>query len=142
MANGQLTKGVELYMATIATPPTPQSFVAGDKVANLQNFPDLIGTPSTIDLTTLDSEQVEYILGLPDVGGLMSFTFLYDKTVYKTFDDAKGIHKAFQVKFPDGVTFSWTGYVIPSVIGKGANDALQFNANISADSKITVGYPA
>lgn len=133
MANGRLTKGVELYMC--ADDATPAST---DKVANLQNFPDLIGTPSTVDVTTLDSEQVEYILGLPDVGGLMSFTFLYDKSIYKKFHDAIGTHKKFQVKFPDSVTFTWTGYVTPSIIGKGANDALQFNANISADSKITV----
>ena len=132
---GSLTKGVKLSMATIAN---PQTFVAGDVVANLQEFPDILGQPENVDVTTLDDSFRHYIPGIRDVGGVMSFTFLYDKTTFKKFNDAVGVHKAFQLEFPDSVKISWEGYVVPSIIGKGVNDALQFSANITADSDFTI----
>ena len=132
---GLLTKGVELYMVAYADSPT---FASGDKVANLQEYPDILGTPENVDVTTLDDGFRHYIPGIRDVGGVMSFTFLYDKTIFKKFNDAVGVHKSFQVKFPDGATITWGGYVVPSIIGKGVNDAIQFTANITADTDFTV----
>lgn len=132
---GLLTKGVTLAMVDYAASPT---FATTDVVANLQEFPDLLGEPETVDVTTLDDSYRHYILGIQDVGGAMGFTFLYDKTTFKKFNDAVGVHKSFQIKFPDNVTFTFGGYVAPSIIGKGVNDALQFTASIVADTDITV----
>ena len=48
---GTLSKGVKLYIATIPGEGTPSW---GTALANLQEFPDLLGEPETVDVTTLD----------------------------------------------------------------------------------------
>ena len=140
-----LTKGVELYMKAFDETKTVAEQVAGvastDKVANLQEYPDLLGNVETVDVTTLDDDFRHYIPGIRDVGGAMGFTFLYEKTIFSTFNTAKDTHQLFQVKFPDGVKFSWGGYVVPSIMGKGVNDAIQFSANITADTDFEVTFP-
>jgi len=133
---GTLSKGVTLSMVAYNASP---SFTDSDIIADLQEFPDLLGEPETVDVTTLADSYRHYIQGIRDVGGNMGFTILYSKAVFKTVNDAVGVHKSFQLKFPDNVTFTWGGYVAPSVIGKGVNDALQFTANITADTDITIG---
>lgn len=94
------------------------------------------------DVTTLDDDFRHYILGIQDVGGVMNFTFLYEKTVLSTLNGYKGVHKAFKVEFPDGVNFTWEGYCAPSVVGKGVNDALQINLGVVADTDIEINFPS
>ena len=138
---GYLTKGVALHMTAYNASPV---FSDSTIVANLQEFPDLIGAPEQVDITCLEDSNRRYIPGIKDVGGSMSFTFLYEKTIFKKFYDVSdypghpGVRQSFQVEFPDGVKIGWSGYVNPSIIGKGVNDALQFSANIVADSDFTV----
>ena len=136
---GYLSKGVRLNMTAYSASP---SFSDSTIVANLQEFPDLLGTPEQVDVTCLEDANRRYIPGIKDVGGVMSFTFLYEKSIFKTFKDAEGSRQSFKIDFPDGVGISFSGYVAPSIIGKGVNDALQFSANITADSEFTVSYPA
>ena len=133
---GLLSKGVTLSMVAYASSPT---FTDSDVVADLQEFPDILGEPENVDVTTLADSYRHYIPGIRDVGGSMGFTFLYSKALFGTFNSAVDVHKSFQLKFPDGMTITWGGYVTPSIIGKGVNDALQFTANITADTDFTIG---
>lgn len=54
---GTLSKGVKLYITNIpeGTNVKPENVSSwGTALANLQEFPDLLGEPETVDVTTLD----------------------------------------------------------------------------------------
>lgn len=111
------------------------------EVPDLQDFPDLMGTPNKIETTTMKSTSRTYVPGLKDPGD-MAFNFLYsgmeEGTNYATLksaQDAKST-KYFQLVFPDGSGFAWQGQVALSVPGKGIGEALQFTANITPTSEI------
>ena len=133
---GQLSKGVTLgYRAAGST----GSYTT---LANLQEFPDLLGEPENVDVTTLADSYRHYIPGIQDVGGNMAFTFLYTKSGLTTVNGLTG-QQDFQLTIPAAgtesqATITWTGYMRPSIVGKGVNDAMQFTVNITADSDFTI----
>ena len=111
------------------------------EVPDLQDFPDLMGSPDKIETTTMKNTSRTYIPGLKDPGD-MAFNFLYsgmgESTNYaklKAVQDAKST-QYFQLVFPDGSGFVWQGKVSLSVPGKGIGEALQFTANITPTSEI------
>lgn len=141
MAGGKLSKGVTLAFAAHGT--------TGFKtIGNLQEFPDVLGEPETVDVTTLEDSYRHYIPGIQDVGGNMAFTFLYAPDVFSEVYGITGI-QSFKLTIPEapayGVTgttgamdITWDGYMRPSVVGKGVNDALQFTLNVSPTSDFKV----
>ena len=111
------------------------------EVPDLQDFPDLMGSPDKIETTTMKNTSRTYIPGLKDPGD-MAFNFLYsgmgESTNYaklKAVQDAKST-QYFQLVFPDGSGFVWQGKVSLSVPGKGIGEVLQFTANITPTSEI------
>ena len=111
------------------------------EVPDLQDFPDLMGSPDKIETTTMKNTSRTYIPGLKDPGD-MAFNFLYsgmgESTNYaklKAVQDAKST-QYFQLVFLDGSGFVWQGKVSLSVPGKGIGEALQFTANITPTSEI------
>lgn len=138
---GILSKGVELgYSKTI--PATTYT-----KIDNLQEFPDLGGNPSTVDVTTLEDSMMHYINGLKDTGEL-TFTFLYDNSgASSNYRVIRGLEEdgavvAWQVSFPDTTKVAFTGQVTTNITGKGVNEALQFTATIAINSDMTVTNPS
>lgn len=55
---GVLSKGVSLSMQAYADTPT---WADTNIVANLQEFPDLLGTPDAVDITCLADASRRYI---------------------------------------------------------------------------------
>lgn len=131
--DGLSTIGTILKMGAQSSSPT--------EVPDLQDFPDLMGSPDKIETTTMKNTSRTYIPGLKDPGD-MPFNFLYsgmgEGTNYaklKAVQDAKST-QCFQLVFPDGSGFAWQGQVSISVPGKGIGEALQFTANITPTSEI------
>ena len=89
-------------------------------------------------MTVLDDEYRHYISGIKDVGGLLTFEFLYETSVFNTLRSAEGASHTWAVDFPDGLSISWTG--VPSVImsGHGVNEALTFQLAVSIMTDFTV----
>lgn len=136
---GILSKGIKLgYSATGTTSYTD--------IPNLQEVPDLGGTPDQVDVTVLTDSVYHNINGIKNLGEL-AFTFLYDNSsetsnyrVLKGLED-DGTIVNWQVTFPDGTKFTFSGQVSVTVNGAGVNTALQFTATIALQSDITVTHP-
>ena len=145
------TAGITLGYAieTVAgTRPTTGYIIIPD----LQSVPDFDPAPNNIDVTTLaETEYMQYIPGLKDPGGAMSFGFRNTEllqTEWRTLvDDAEtgrlaGFETWFEVKVPELSNSFWFSGE-PSNLGLAAasvNSALTINGNITA-SKI-VGWGA
>jgi len=115
------------------------------EITDLQEIPDLGAAPETVEVTTLADSSRRYISGLKDYGEL-SFVFLYDNSAatsnYRVLKGLEGGIEEWQVKFPDGATFTFEGEVSTVIGGAGVNAALTFTANIALNSDITVVNPA
>lgn len=144
MATGILSEGIEFYYNPAdATATLPAS--GWVQVTDLQEIPDLGGTPDNVEVTTLDDASRRYIAGLKDYGDL-SFTFLYDNSSaasnYRVLKGFEGAVKWYQIELPDGTKFSFKAEVTTIVAGAGVNAALTFTANLALNSDITVTDPA
>jgi hypothetical protein len=103
----------------------------------LQEYPDLGGTPETVDATTFDDNNVTYINGLPDYGTL-EFTFLDDTGLegssYEKLLDIEDTEVTWQVTIPcqnskkKTFTFPGMGHLIEK--GSAPNGALQYGLSI------------
>src|SRR5699024_9372197 len=105
---GMLTKGITLgYKTTGGTAGTYTN------LPNLQTVPSLGGEIDKVETTVLSDASRTYINGLKDYGDL-EFGFVYDADqaqssfkMLKTIEDG-GTAAEFQVKFPDGSTFTFS----------------------------------
>lgn len=138
---GILSKGIELWYKTSNTSGSTYT-----QIANLQECPDLGGSAEKVDVTTLADGNYKYINGIKDFGDL-AFTFLYDNSgstsnyrVCRGLEEAGGI-VYWEVKFPDGTTFEFSGECSTTITGQAVNSAIQFTLNITLNSDIEVTNP-
>lgn len=138
--SGILSKGIKLgYSATKGNTYTD--------IPDLQECPQLGGAAEKVDVTTLTDGNYRYINGIKDFGDL-AFKFLYDNSsetsnyrVVKGLEDG-GTITYFQVTFPDGTKFEFSGQVSTEIDSAAVNAALTFTANITLNSEITVTNPS
>lgn len=137
---GLLSKGIKLGYKETSTATTYQD------IPNLQEIPDLGGSADKVDVTVLTDDNYKYINGIKDFGDL-SFTFLYDNSAsgsnYRTL---RGLEEAgnvvdWEVLFPDGTKFHFSGECSTAISGQGVNSAIQFTLNITLNSDIVVVNP-
>ena len=137
---GLLSKGIKLGYKTGSTATTYTD------IPNLQEIPDLGGAADKVDVTVLTDENYKYINGIKDFGDL-SFTFLYDNAgassnyrILRGLEDAGSVVD-WEVLFPDGTKFHFSGECSTTISGQGVNSAIQFTLNITLNSDITVTNP-
>ena len=112
---------------------------------NLQNVPELGGTPEKIDVTCLADQNKKYIDGVVDYGDL-EFTFLYDTDqTDSSYKKLRGLQEAkstdeYQITFPDGTTFSFSAQVSVRTGAAEVNGALTFTASFALQSEVEVDY--
>lgn len=134
MGTGTTSVGTILKMGATAGTLT--------EVPDLLDFPDMMGPPDKIEVTTIKDTQRKYKPGLKDPGD-MKFTFLFSdmKTGSNWADlaaaETAGTVKYFALVFPDGSSFTWQGTVSLSMPGKGIAEALSFVATIFPASTVT-----
>lgn len=140
VATGLLTKGIELAYATA-------SGGSYTKIDSLISTPDLGGDPNNIDVTTLDDGNYRYIPGLLDYGSL-DFTFLYDNSSAESnYRILRGLEESgdviyWQLTFPDGTAFTFSGQVTTKVSGGEPDNRIEFVASIALNSSMEVANPA
>lgn len=139
-----ITKGVSLAMVDYAENPT---FTDADILGDLTSFPSITGTPSALDCTTLADAFRHYVNGIRDNGGSLEFGFLYSAGLLNKLNTAANpsgnpVHKSFQLKFPDGVTLTFGGYVAPAIDGHGVDEVLTLTAVVTMDTDIDIDIPA
>lgn len=125
--SGLLSKGIKLSYKT--------SESSGFKtLKDLQEIPELGGTPNKVDVTTLDDEARAYINGLIEYGDL-SFKFLYDKNQFLELNALTGIID-WKVEFPDTLTATFSGESSVKINGEGVETATTYTLNLALSSKI------
>lgn len=125
--SGLLSKGIKLSYKTSET----GTFKT---LKDLQEIPELGGTPNKVDVTTLDDEARAYINGLIEYGDL-SFKFLYDKTQFLELNGLTGIID-WKIEFPDTLTATFSGESSVKIDGEGIESATTYTLNLALSSKI------
>lgn len=137
---GILSKGITLGYAVGST----ETYSI---IENLQSCPNLGGAAEKVDVTTLADGNYKYINGIKDFGDL-EFTFLYDNSgETSNYRIVRGLEEDgemvnWEVSFPDGTKFHFSGEVATATQGGDVNTALQFVATITLNSDIAVVNPA
>ena len=135
---GVLSKGIKFSYKKA------QAFV---EVPDLQEVPELGGSPEKVEITTLADSAKRYINGIKDFGDL-SFKFLYDnsgaESSYRIMSGLEAAGKAteFQIELPDGTSFEFSANVSTKIDGAGVNAPLTFSAELSLNSDMVITHPA
>ena len=106
-----------------------------EKVVDIKDFPDLIGEPDLIEVTTLSDSQVTNIPGIRS-SDMLTFTCNYTSTDYKNVNDEANKHLCYVLEFSDGSKFSWEGQHTCGMPGKGVNEVVEFTINIAASTAV------
>ena len=109
------------------------------KLVDITSFPDLIGTPERIDITSLSDSQRVYIAGIQDRDE-MTFNANYTSANYTAVHDCEGHEYYYAVYFgstgADG-KFEWVGDIRAGVAGGGVNEAVQMTVTCTPSTEIT-----
>jgi len=126
-------RGISTYKTYLMYRTT--STVSFSRVLDITSFPDLIGTPERIDITSLSDAQRVYIPGIQDRDD-MTFNANYTANNFQTVKSLEGNNYEYAVWFgatgdvgsetPTGSNgkFSWFGDIRAGVAGGGVNEAV------------------
>jgi len=115
------------------------------KLCCIKDYPDMGGTPSAIECTTLCDEQQRFVEGVKS-GEQLSFTANYTASDYSAIQALAGSTKKFGLWFgansggdPDGHDgkFEFEGTVSVSLVGKGVDEVREMTITITPSTKIT-----
>lgn len=123
---GMISKGITLKIGDLP-------------IAGLQSTPEISESKEKLETTTLANANKTYIDGLRDFGDSLSFTCLYLKEEFmavRALADGQG--KAVELKYPDGMTVSFTGSVSTVLSGAEVNAVLTYSIEITPMSDISI----
>lgn len=109
------------------------------KVVDITAFPDLIGTPERIDITTLSDGQRVYIPGISDRED-MTFNANYTAENFKAVHDLEENQYYYALFFGETGAegkFEWTGDVRAGVTGGGVNEAVGMTVTCTPSTEVT-----
>ena len=105
------------------------------KLIDITNYPDLGGTPSKLDTTTLSAEKFKTsILGLQEMPDL-TFEANYTDTDYSTLDAMTGV-QFFELEFSNGGSFKWKGELSVYAVGAGVDEVRKMMITLSAETEM------
>lgn len=99
------------------------------ELCRIKEFPDLIGTPNTIDITDLMDKQQSFILGITQ-SDILTFTANYTKTSYDAVEATANTPGFYALRLSDGSGWSWEGEHSTGIPGKGVDEAVEFTVNV------------
>lgn len=112
-----------------------ESAEAATKVVDIKDFPDLIGEPNTIEVTTLSDTQQVNILGLASAE-MLTFTCNYTSADFAAVKDQENTPLFYALEFSDGSKFTWQGQHTCGLPGKGVDEVVEFTINIAASTAV------
>lgn len=119
-----------------------------EKLVDIKDYPDIGGSPETLETTTLSDGMQTYINGIQS-SEAMEFTINYDSTTYDTIDALADTETAFAIWFggtesagvvtPTGSEgkFEFKGFISIRVSGKGVNEVREAVISIAPSTVIT-----
>lgn len=149
-----VVKAISTYKTYLMLGTTSGSSTTWAKLVDIVSYPDLRPEPETIDVTTLSDAMRQYIPGIMDPGGNLSFDMNYTPANYKAVNDLDdgAVHK-FAVWFgastsggvdtPDGSygKFEFDAYCKARVTGGGVNEKVSMAAVLTPNSDIKYVEP-
>ena len=105
------------------------------KVVDIKDFPDLMGSPETLQTTTLSDSAQTFINGIRSTEQ-MQFTCNYSKAEFAAVNDDAEKPLFYELSFSDGSKFTWQGQHSCSIMGKGVNEVIEFAINVSASTPV------
>ena len=118
-----------------------------EKLVDIKDYPDIGGSPETLETTTLSDGMQTYINGIQS-SEAMEFTINYDSTTYDTIDALADTETAFAIWFggtesagvvtPTGREgkFEFKGFISIRVSGKGVNEVREAVISIAPSTVI------
>lgn len=123
---GMISKGITLKIGDLT-------------VTGLQSTPEISESKEKLETTTLANANKTYIDGLKDFGDSLSFTCLYLKEEFMQVRGlADGEGKQVELKYPDGMTVTFTGSVSTVLSGAEVNSVLTYSIEITPMSDIEI----
>ena len=117
-----------------------------EKVIDIKDYPDMIGTPNMLDATTLSNTQEIQIAGIKRVGDGFQFTANYTLANYTRVKELEGHQYDYALWLggtsagvPDGHNgkFSWTGDITAGFPGKGVDEVQDMSITASPSTDVT-----
>lgn len=135
-SNALPAQGLQLKMNSAGSPSV---FVA---IPELVSFTGPGGSGQVIDVTNLDSEAVEKVMGLPDEGQLtFQINHVPTDDMHIALRAARAAHalRSFQIVFPDDgqTTYSFDGYVTGFSDTGGVNATVKASVTIEITGSVT-----
>lgn len=127
MAKAISTQNTRLYYGASLSSMT--------ELANIKDYPDLIGDPNLIDVTDLKDTQQSNINGIK-TSDTMQFTCNYTKETFKAVNEKSNTDGYYAIVFSDGSGFTWQGQHTVGVPGHGVDEAVEFTINITNTSDV------
>ena len=112
-----------------------ESSAAVEKVVDIKDFPDMIGTPETLETTTLSDSAQTFVNGIRSTEQLQ-FTCNFSKTDFSAVNDDAEKPLFYELSFSDGSKFTWQGQHTCGLPGKGVNEVIEFTINIAASTPV------
>lgn len=119
-----------------------------EKLVDIKDYPDIGGSPETLETTTLSDSMQTYINGIQS-SEAMEFTINYTSEVYDTISKMADIETDFAIWFGGTETggvvtptgdegkFSFKGFISIKVSGKGVNEVREAVISIAPSTVIT-----
>lgn len=119
-----------------------------EKLVDIKDYPDIGGSPETLETTTLSDSMQTYINGIQS-SEAMEFTINYESTTYDTIAAMADEEQEFAIWFGgtesagvvtptgDEGKFSFKGYISIRVSGKGVNEVREAVISIAPSTVIT-----
>lgn len=120
-----------------------------EKVIDIKDFPDLGGSPETLETTTLTNKMQTSIPGIQKMDAL-EFTCNYTLDDYKTLKALEGTETDYAVWFggteasgtvtPDGTNgkYAFKGYLSVYPVGGGVNEVVEMKVTITPSTEIAL----
>lgn len=137
----------EVAISTYQTYLMVKTTTAGsyEKVVDIKDYPDMIGSPNMLDATTLSHSQEIQIAGIKRVGDGFQFTANYTLANYTRVKKLEGHQYDYALWLggttagvPDGHNgkFAWTGDVMAGFPGKGVDEVQDMTITASPSTDV------
>lgn len=113
------------------------------KVVDIKDFPDIGGTPDTLDATSTSDTATSNILGLQSQSG-MEFTCNYTKASYDLVKLDANADRYYALAFGNTEgsegTFTWSGRHDVRLVGKGVNEVMEMLITVAPATKLVLAH--
>ncbi|MDE7234972.1 MAG: hypothetical protein K2N29_07970 [Ruminiclostridium sp.] len=110
--------------------------IGNTKIEALTSTPDMGSEPDKVDITTFDNEKyMSYIPGLMDPGSL-TFEFVDKTSNFNAAYNAEGKTNTYEVSFPDGSKYTWSGTHRTYKLSASVGDRLNFAVSCTPSTEL------